>query len=173
MSYPDIASLLSKIQERLASVENKVDSLINRISLTMAPVAKPFPFPVQKPLQTNPVNAGKQDHHKGDRTMHQAICADCKKECEVPFRPSGDRPVYCRECFARRKTGNSLRPGIDSKPKETGRLQINPIDEKQVSEKEKPVAKKEPVGKKKPAPKKRAVNKAKKIPKKQNKKKTR
>jgi CxxC-x17-CxxC domain-containing protein len=39
----------------------------------------------------------------GDRdrsvTMHKAICADCGKGCEVPFRPSGDKPVYCSECF--------------------------------------------------------------------------
>ena len=37
------------------------------------------------------------------REMHKAVCADCKKECEVPFRPSGDRPVYCKECFGKRK----------------------------------------------------------------------
>jgi CxxC-x17-CxxC domain-containing protein len=37
------------------------------------------------------------------RQMHKATCADCKKECEVPFKPSGDRPVYCKECFSKRK----------------------------------------------------------------------
>lgn len=39
----------------------------------------------------------------GPRQMHKAQCADCKKECEVPFKPSGDRPVYCRDCFSKRK----------------------------------------------------------------------
>ena len=39
----------------------------------------------------------------GQREMHKATCADCKKECEVPFKPSGDRPVYCRDCFSKRK----------------------------------------------------------------------
>jgi len=38
------------------------------------------------------------------REMHKATCADCGKECEVPFKPSGDRPVYCRDCFSKRKT---------------------------------------------------------------------
>ncbi|MBR6030206.1 MAG: zinc-ribbon domain containing protein [Clostridia bacterium] len=33
------------------------------------------------------------------REMHDAICANCGKECKVPFVPSGDRPVYCSECF--------------------------------------------------------------------------
>ncbi|MBI4430316.1 MAG: hypothetical protein HY587_01215 [Candidatus Omnitrophica bacterium] len=37
------------------------------------------------------------------REMFKATCADCKKECEVPFKPSGDRPVYCKECFAKHK----------------------------------------------------------------------
>jgi CxxC-x17-CxxC domain-containing protein len=37
------------------------------------------------------------------REMFKATCADCKKECEVPFKPREDRPVYCKECFAKRK----------------------------------------------------------------------
>ena len=37
------------------------------------------------------------------REMHKVTCAECKKECEVPFKPSGDRPVYCRDCFSKRK----------------------------------------------------------------------
>ena len=37
------------------------------------------------------------------REMHKATCAECKKECEVPFKPSGDRPVYCRDCFSKRR----------------------------------------------------------------------
>jgi len=38
------------------------------------------------------------------REMHKATCAECNKECEVPFKPSGDRPVYCKECFSKRKS---------------------------------------------------------------------
>lgn len=32
--------------------------------------------------------------------MHKATCATCGQACEVPFRPSGERPVYCRNCFS-------------------------------------------------------------------------
>ena len=46
---------------------------------------------------------GRGEFGRGPREMHKATCADCKKECEVPFKPSGDRPVYCRECFSKRK----------------------------------------------------------------------
>ena len=31
---------------------------------------------------------------RGPREMHKAICSDCKKECEVPFKPTEGRPVY-------------------------------------------------------------------------------
>jgi CxxC-x17-CxxC domain-containing protein len=35
----------------------------------------------------------------GAREMHDAICAQCNQATTVPFRPRGDRPVYCRNCF--------------------------------------------------------------------------
>jgi len=38
-----------------------------------------------------------------DREMYSAVCAECGKETSVPFRPSGDRPVYCSACFQSRK----------------------------------------------------------------------
>ena len=34
-----------------------------------------------------------------NRQMYKAKCADCGKDCEVPFKPAGDRPVYCRDCY--------------------------------------------------------------------------
>jgi CxxC-x17-CxxC domain-containing protein len=36
---------------------------------------------------------------RGPVTMHAATCANCGKACEVPFKPSGDKPVYCKDCF--------------------------------------------------------------------------
>ena len=44
-----------------------------------------------------------RQYDRGPREMHKAICADCKKECEVPFKPREDRPVYCRDCFSKHK----------------------------------------------------------------------
>ncbi len=34
------------------------------------------------------------------REMYDAVCAQCGESTTVPFRPRGDRPVYCRSCFA-------------------------------------------------------------------------
>jgi CxxC-x17-CxxC domain-containing protein len=37
--------------------------------------------------------------------MHQAVCARCGKTCEVPFRPNGRKPVFCKECFVQQDGG--------------------------------------------------------------------
>ena len=34
-----------------------------------------------------------------NREMYDAVCADCGKKCEVPFKPTEGRPVYCRDCY--------------------------------------------------------------------------
>jgi CxxC-x17-CxxC domain-containing protein len=39
------------------------------------------------------------------REMHDVICSECGKETQVPFKPTQDRPVYCRDCFQKRKGG--------------------------------------------------------------------
>jgi len=42
-----------------------------------------------------------------DVEMTKVICSSCGKECEVPFKPTSTKPVYCNECFAKRnKTGS-------------------------------------------------------------------
>ncbi len=36
------------------------------------------------------------------REMFRATCSQCGGVAEVPFQPRGDKPVYCRDCFATR-----------------------------------------------------------------------
>ncbi len=40
---------------------------------------------------------------RGPREMHKAVCSECGKECEVPFKPTEGKPVYCRECFQKKR----------------------------------------------------------------------
>lgn len=37
----------------------------------------------------------------GEKRMHKAICDQCNKECEVPFKPTGDKPIFCDACFGK------------------------------------------------------------------------
>lgn len=46
----------------------------------------------------------KQNRSRSQREMHPAVCATCGVETQVPFKPSGDRPVYCSDCFAKNKS---------------------------------------------------------------------
>src|ERR1035437_4531466 len=39
----------------------------------------------------------------GPRQMFPATCAQCGQQTEVPFKPTGSRPVYCRDCFQAQK----------------------------------------------------------------------
>jgi CxxC-x17-CxxC domain-containing protein len=39
------------------------------------------------------------------RQLYSVKCANCGKQTEVPFKPSGDRPVYCRDCYMQKKGG--------------------------------------------------------------------
>ncbi len=43
---------------------------------------------------------------RSPREMHDAICTKCKKECQVPFRPTGDKPVLCSDCFRDSDSGS-------------------------------------------------------------------
>jgi len=44
------------------------------------------------------------------REQHKIICSDCGKEATVPFKPREGRPVYCQECFEKRKEIPSRKP---------------------------------------------------------------
>jgi CxxC-x17-CxxC domain-containing protein len=50
---------------------------------------------------------GSRGFHRRDdrepREMHTVKCSECGKEAQVPFKPDGERPVYCRECFAKKR----------------------------------------------------------------------
>ncbi len=43
----------------------------------------------------------RESRDRKDLPFCDAICASCGKECKVPFKPTGDKPVYCRACFSK------------------------------------------------------------------------
>lgn len=50
--------------------------------------------------QNSGFGGGRGGNSRPQREMHAATCAACGVETQVPFRPSGDRPVYCSDCFS-------------------------------------------------------------------------
>lgn len=57
---------------------------------------------------------GRGGRDSGRPQMHDAVCANCEKECQVPFRPTGERPVLCRDCFGK---GGDSQGSNDSSPR--------------------------------------------------------
>ena len=37
---------------------------------------------------------------RAEKVLFQATCTECGNSCEVPFKPTGQKPVLCRECYA-------------------------------------------------------------------------
>ena len=83
---PYLEGLVGRLLDRLVSLEKKVDLVI----AAQAPAVSSEHQPPRR-----------------DRTLYEAICADCSKVCEVPFKPVDGRAVYCKECYAKRKSGAS------------------------------------------------------------------
>ena len=84
---PYIEGFMTKLLDRLTGLEKKVDKLLGSQGR-------------QAPVSVQPAP-------RRDRTLYEAICADCSKVCEVPFQPSENRAVYCKQCWARRKEGGA------------------------------------------------------------------
>lgn len=48
-----------------------------------------------------------------DKEMHKATCSECGNPCEVPFRPTNGKPVYCNDCFKGKSGGDDRAPRRD------------------------------------------------------------
>jgi len=110
----DLIGFMTKIQEQLAVLDKKLDTFMTKSLTELAQaraVQKPLHY-VQPPPQTVP----RQNQQRPARPMFAVICFDCGKDTEIPFKPSGDRPVYCKECFARRRSGQSPKVNAEQKP---------------------------------------------------------
>ena len=75
-----------------------------------------------------------RNERPADREMFSAICDDCGAECQLPFKPSSSKPVYCSRCFEARgeKSGITRNDRGDSrsdggKSKEIGELKAQMI----------------------------------------------
>ena len=65
-----------------------------------------------------------------DKKMYDVKCSECGKETTVPFKPDGQRPVFCKDCF-RKKRGNSApRNGSRNYSDNSGRGNYSPNNQR-------------------------------------------
>lgn len=57
-----------------------------------------------------------RDAGAGRGERFTATCADCGDTCEVPFRPNGKKPVYCKACFPKHQDEGRGERGFDRRP---------------------------------------------------------
>lgn len=48
---------------------------------------------------------------EGPREMHDVICSKCNAKCQVPFKPTGNKPVLCSDCFRQEGGGRDRDSG--------------------------------------------------------------
>jgi len=54
---------------------------------------------------------GRDGGFGGPKQMFSATCGECGNSCEVPFRPSGERAVFCRDCFSKKDNNSGFHSG--------------------------------------------------------------
>ena len=55
-----------------------------------------------EPKRCPKCRAARKQATRATKEMFDAVCDECGKPCKVPFKPNGEKPVYCSECFAKR-----------------------------------------------------------------------
>jgi len=137
----DMAGIMDKMQQQMLILEKKIDILINKSSSVPVEV-RSFPKPFHQPSHAHGNREQRQDNSFRERVLHKAICADCKKECEVPFKPSGGRPVYCKDCFSKRKSGSLREDRYGNRHRDASHAQAVHMDRPHSGERRKPAEKK-------------------------------
>ena len=140
---PGVADLINKMQQQLSAMEKKLDILISQSS--KRPFEKSYSQKPPRPFN----HSYRHDRGRGgngfrERTYTQVVCSDCKKECEIPFKPSGGRPVYCKECFSKHRKSSPFNANRDNRPEGRTFPRGRHFDKRQARKRQKPVIEKKP-----------------------------
>lgn len=102
----DVGQTMLQIQEQLAALDQKLEAFINKslIDIAQALAAQKTAI-APRPVSTQ--SAPIRHHEPHRRPMFAVVCFQCGKDCEIPFKPAPGRPVYCPECFAKRKANHA------------------------------------------------------------------
>ena len=72
---------------------------------------------------------GSRDNNRGRREveMTRVTCSTCGDQCEVPFKPTSSKPVYCDTSFAKKGKNNSNSSGPSSRDLDVINEKLNKI----------------------------------------------
>ncbi len=74
----------------------------------------------------------RNSERRGPSEMFDVTCSKCEKRCQVPFRPTGSKPVFCSDCFRQNEgSSNSFSPRNSDRPAQgISKEQFNEINAK-------------------------------------------
>jgi len=140
---PGLIEVINKVQQQLSAMEQKLDILISQSS--KRPFEKSYSQESSRRFDhSHRHDSRRQGTDHRERTYTRVICADCNKECEIPFKPSGDRPVYCKDCFASRRKENLFNANRDTRSQERDFTRERRPDKRHAEKRQKPGKKKVP-----------------------------
>ncbi len=133
---PAVMGLIGAMQQQLANIEKKIDAILSKSSSSQ-PSERRFPTLFQRAPQHSQQaqpREERKDNNFRERVLHKAVCADCNKPCEVPFKPTGDRPVYCKDCFSKRRSSVNFQKRADNRPAPVSQASAVQSEKKPTSE---------------------------------------
>jgi len=97
---------------------DKKKTVTKKLKVEKKPVAEEKPVIEEKPVEVPVVEepsggpavpaddtAAPAGTDQLGRQLYDVKCSKCGKQTQVPFKPSGDRPVYCRDCYMEQRKG--------------------------------------------------------------------
>ena len=107
--------VLASSREQFTSDRTNVEAYINKWHDDLATVGK-------GKEDTAGFGAGQTPEQKRDKEveLYEATCADCNKRTMVPFKPDGERPIYCKKCRKKHLEGKHAAPKTNTPPAATG-----------------------------------------------------
>ncbi len=92
---PAKQEMITDLSALLGRKEDKSDDTANT----------PSPSPT---ASTNNAQTHSEEKHKPSVKLYPAICSNCGKHTEVPFKPDPEKEVFCKECYDKRKAEKRL-----------------------------------------------------------------
>jgi CxxC-x17-CxxC domain-containing protein len=55
----------------------------------------------------------RNDRERREVEMTKVTCSSCGVECEVPFKPTSSKPLFCNDCFGKKNNESSEDNKVD------------------------------------------------------------
>jgi CxxC-x17-CxxC domain-containing protein len=97
------SEVLDRLEAQLEELNKKLDILIRQTSHKTSERGS---------------GSGRDFEERSNKMQYKAVCSGCGKPCGVPFKPSGGRPVFCSECYAKQQDGGGDEQRFNKQPRD-------------------------------------------------------